>query len=136
MSAVNRRCGLIGVAPLGTKVNLGMNSILFGRHVRGIIEGDSIPDVFIPQLIELWRQGRFPFDRLIKEYPLEQINQAVRDSERGVVLMGTVSGTEIVPRSSAVSPTNDSHGIGDSLAPPLVTPNLAMKARPRRAGGR
>ena len=73
-------CGLIGAAPLGTEVTFDMNSILFGRTIRGIIEGDSIPDVFIPRLIELHRQGRFPFDRLIKFYPLDQINEAAEDS--------------------------------------------------------
>jgi aryl-alcohol dehydrogenase len=40
-------CGLIGAAPLGTEVTFDMNSILFGRTIRGIIEGDSIPDIFI-----------------------------------------------------------------------------------------
>ena len=83
-------CGVIGVAPLGTEVALDMNSILFGRTVRGIIEGDSIPDIFIPQLVELWRQGRFPFDRLIKFYPLEKIDEAVHASERGEVLKAVV----------------------------------------------
>ncbi|PWR21682.1 NAD(P)-dependent alcohol dehydrogenase [Zavarzinia compransoris] len=79
-------CGVIGVAPLGTEIALDMNGILFGRTVRGIIEGDSVPDVFIPQLVELWRQGRFPFDRLIRRYPLEQIEDAAADSEAGRVL--------------------------------------------------
>ena len=79
-------CGVIGVAPLGTEVALDMNGILFGRSVRGIIEGDSVPDIFIPQLIELWRQGRFPFDRLVRFYPLAEIEEAVRASERGEVL--------------------------------------------------
>ncbi len=70
-----------------------MNNIMFGRTVRGIIEGDSLPDIFIPQLIELYLQGHFPFDRLIKHYALNEINQAVQDSERGdtlkpVLLMG------------------------------------------------
>jgi aryl-alcohol dehydrogenase len=59
---------------------------MFGRTIRGIIEGDSVPDIFIPQLIELWRQGLFPFDRLIKFYPLAEINQAAADSESGAVL--------------------------------------------------
>src|SRR5581483_10257833 len=40
-------CGLIGADPLGTEVTFDMNSILFGRTIRGIIEGDSVPDVFI-----------------------------------------------------------------------------------------
>lgn len=79
-------CGVIGVSPLGTEISLDMNNLLFGRTVRGIIEGDSIPEIFIPQLIELWRQGRFPFDRLITFYPLSQIEAAARASERGSVL--------------------------------------------------
>jgi aryl-alcohol dehydrogenase len=83
-------CGVIGVAPLGTEVALDLNSILFGRSVRGIIEGDSVPDIFIPQLIDLWRQGRFPFDKLITKYPLSEINEAVHASERGEVLKAVV----------------------------------------------
>ena len=79
-------CGTIGVAPLGTEFSLDMNAILFGRSVRGIIEGDSVPDIFIPQLIDLWKQGRFPFDRLIQRYPLSQIEEAAQASERGDVL--------------------------------------------------
>lgn len=79
-------CGVIGVSPLGTEITLDMNGLLFGRTVRGIIEGDSVPDIFIPQLIELWRQGRFPFDRLITFYPLSQIDAAAHASERGEVL--------------------------------------------------
>ncbi|HJQ17109.1 MAG TPA: NAD(P)-dependent alcohol dehydrogenase [Allosphingosinicella sp.] len=79
-------CGIIGVAPLGTEVSLDMNGLLFGRTVRGIIEGDSVPDIFIPQLVELWRQGRFPFDKLIKKYPLSQIDAAAHASESGEVL--------------------------------------------------
>lgn len=83
-------CGLVGAAALGTEVQLDMNSILFGRTLRGIIEGDSVPDIFIPQLIELWRQGSFPFDRLISFYPFEEIDQAIQDSEQGKVLKAVV----------------------------------------------
>ena len=79
-------CGIIGVAPLGTEISLDMNGVLFGRTVRGIIEGDSIPDIFIPRLIELWRQGRFPFDRLVRYFPMAEIEQAATASEKGEVL--------------------------------------------------
>lgn len=79
-------CGLIGAAPLGTEVSLDMQCILNGRTVLGIVEGDSIPDIFIPQLIDLYRQGRFPFDKMITFYPFDQINQAAEDSERGEAL--------------------------------------------------
>lgn len=76
-------CGVIGAPPMGTEVSLDINTILLGRTVRGIIEGDSVPDIFIPQLIDLYSQGRFPFDRLLTSYPFDQINQAAADSEHG-----------------------------------------------------
>ena len=79
-------CGLLGVVPPGTEVVLDMDRIMNGRTIRGIIEGDSIPDLFIPRLIELFSQGRFPFDRLIQFYPFEEINKAVEDMEKGRVV--------------------------------------------------
>lgn len=79
-------CGLIGVAPVGVEVHLEMQTVLDGRTIKGIVEGDCIPDVFIPQLIELYKQGRFPFDRLLKFYSLDQINEAAEDSEKGKTL--------------------------------------------------
>jgi aryl-alcohol dehydrogenase len=45
-----------------------------------------VPDIFIPQLIDLFRQGRFPFDKLTKMYPFERINEAASDSERGITV--------------------------------------------------
>ncbi|TDG19961.1 NAD(P)-dependent alcohol dehydrogenase [Paraburkholderia silviterrae] len=79
-------CALVGGAPFGTEATFDMNTILFGRTLRGVIQGDSVPDVFIPRLIELWKQGRFPFDKLVKFYALDEINEACADSESGRVL--------------------------------------------------
>ena len=76
-------CGLIGAAPLRTEVSFDMNTILFGRTVRGVIEGDSVPDLFIPRLVELYLQGRFPIDQLLSFYDLSEIQQAAEDSEAG-----------------------------------------------------
>jgi len=81
-------CGLIGAAPMGTEVNVDMNTILFGRALRGIIEGDAIPTVFIPKLIELYKQGRFPIDRLVTFYDFKDINKAIEDLEKGKILKG------------------------------------------------
>jgi aryl-alcohol dehydrogenase len=79
-------CGIMGVSRLGTEITLDMNSILFGRALRGIIEGDSIPQEFIPRLIDLHLQGRFPFDKLITPYPFTDIQRAVEASEAGKVV--------------------------------------------------
>ncbi|MDR2187780.1 MAG: NAD(P)-dependent alcohol dehydrogenase [Azonexus sp.] len=84
--AVPGVCGLVGAAPLGTEVTLDMNSIMFGRTVIGIIEGQSVPDVFIPKLVELYRQGRLPLEKLVTFYRLDEIDQAARDSADGKVV--------------------------------------------------
>jgi Zn-dependent alcohol dehydrogenases, class III len=81
-------CGLIGAAPMGTESSLDMNNFMFGRCLVGVIEGDSIPDVFIPKLLALYRQGRFPFDKMITYYDFKDINQAVEDLEKGRVIKG------------------------------------------------
>ena len=79
-------CGLLGVVPPGTEVALDMDKIMNGRTVKGIIEGDAIPDLFIPKLIELYRHGRFPFDKMITFYPFADIEKAVADMEKGRVI--------------------------------------------------
>jgi aryl-alcohol dehydrogenase len=76
--------GIVGVCPPGTPVPGDLlNVITFGHTVKGIIEGDSEPDVFIPQLMEHYRQGRLPFDKLIRTYPLSDINRAIADQHHG-----------------------------------------------------
>ena len=61
-------------APLTIESNL----LGAGRNVMSILEGDAVPEVFIPQLIAVWRSGRFPFDRLAETFAFEDINQANR----------------------------------------------------------
>jgi aryl-alcohol dehydrogenase len=63
-----------------------MFHLMAGRSLRGIIGGDAIPSEFIPLLIEHWRQGRLPFDRLITEYPFDRIADAFADSEAGATI--------------------------------------------------
>ena len=83
--------GVIGAPALGTEVSLDINGLLVpGRIVRGIVEGDSVPDIFIPRLLELWRQGRFPVDRLMRNYDLDAIDEAARDAEEGRVIKAVV----------------------------------------------
>lgn len=79
--------GVVGAPPLGTTAEFDVNDLLLGgKSIRGIVEGDSVPQQFIPQLVDLYLQGRFPFDKLVKFYPFEAINQAAEDSEKGITL--------------------------------------------------
>ena len=52
-----------------------------GRRLQGVLGGDAAPQFFIPLLIEYYRQGRFPLDRLVRFYPFSEIASAFRDME-------------------------------------------------------
>ena len=70
-----------------------MTQLLFGRTVRGILQGDSKPKKFLPQLVKLFQEGLFPIDRLIRHYRLDKIEEAIADMKSGgtikpVLLMG------------------------------------------------
>jgi aryl-alcohol dehydrogenase len=85
--AIGGTCGIVGAPALGTEASFDVNGVMTaGKRIIGIIEGESKPDLFIPALVELYMQGRFPFDKLVKFYTLDQINQAAEDSEKGVTI--------------------------------------------------
>ncbi|KIO49647.1 NAD(P)-dependent alcohol dehydrogenase [Nitrosospira sp. NpAV] len=85
--AIGGSCGIVGAPALGTEASFDVNGLMTaGKRIIGIVEGESKPDLFIPALVELYRDGRFPFDKLVKFYPLDQINQAAEDSEKGLTI--------------------------------------------------
>ena len=57
-----------------------------GKTLTAIFEGDADPQVLIPQLIGWWREGRFPFDRLVETFPMAEINEAEAASASGRVV--------------------------------------------------
>jgi Zn-dependent alcohol dehydrogenases, class III len=58
-------------------------SLSEGRKALSIIEGDAVPQRFIPKLIALYQAGQFPFDRLVRFYDFRKINQAIADAKHG-----------------------------------------------------
>lgn len=75
-------------------MDLDVNNVLFGRNVKGVIEGDSTPDLFIPDLIDLYRAGKFPFDELVTYYDSEDIERAVEEQEAGEVVKTVLRASE------------------------------------------
>ncbi|MEH0420782.1 NAD(P)-dependent alcohol dehydrogenase [Streptomyces sp. B21-083] len=74
---------LVGSPTPGVKAELEMINFGFGGSVRGVVQGDSVPQLFIPQLIDMYRAGIFPFDRLLSHYDFDDINTAVADTRQG-----------------------------------------------------
>ena len=77
------RCGFVTGPWDGSELAINVRHLMAGRTIRGIIQGGSNPDRFIPMLVELNAKGDFPFDRLIKFYELDDIAAAIHDSESG-----------------------------------------------------
>ena len=69
----------------GNKLDID-NMVLMGKSIHYSIEGDSVPNVFIPKLINMYQAGIFPFDKLVKYYDLDEINQAIHDAEKGTTI--------------------------------------------------
>ncbi|WP_129642633.1 NAD(P)-dependent alcohol dehydrogenase [Peristeroidobacter agariperforans] len=83
-------CASLGVAGHQAEVQLHMNRFLFGKTLRGVTEGDSVPQRFIPQLIDWWRDGTFPFDRLVSYFSLAQLNEAAAACASGLAIKAIV----------------------------------------------
>ena len=90
------RKALACVRVMGTAVVLGVTGDLTinvqqelmgeAKSLIGIVEGDAVPKLFIPELIEYYKAGKFPFDKIIKFYDFKDINQAIEDSHTGKVI--------------------------------------------------
>jgi aryl-alcohol dehydrogenase len=79
-------CALIGGAPANAQFSLDHLTTLWGKRVVGILGGEGRSTQLIPALLDLWRQGRFPFDRLVSTFPLERINDAFVAAHDGAVV--------------------------------------------------
>ena len=66
---------IIGMVPLGTKIELHGYDFLHDRKLQGTSMGGNRFRVDMPRLLSLWRQGRLKLDHLISgKLKLEQIN--------------------------------------------------------------
>lgn len=87
-AAYHAKVGILAVPPsLDVMVPVPYLALMaLGLQVQGITEGDADPDAFIPQMLEWYRAGKFPFDKLISTFPLSQINEAVAAQAAGEVV--------------------------------------------------
>ncbi len=64
-------------------LSLPMMPLMLGKKIVGVLEGNSNPEIFIPELINYYQNSAFPFDKLITFYPFDEISKAFHDSEEG-----------------------------------------------------
>ena len=83
-----RPLGVCAVVGATQELTINVENELMGtaKTLGGVVEGCCIPQLFIPKLIRYYREGRFPFDKLIRYYRFEDINQAFADTKSGKVI--------------------------------------------------
>jgi len=79
---------LVGAGPGELRMS---PTLLVGRTVTFALEGGSVPQLLLPELIAHWQAGRFPFERLVTTYPLDEIDRAEADSAAGSTIKPVIS---------------------------------------------
>jgi aryl-alcohol dehydrogenase len=84
-------CATVGFQGMSNELTIDQGHLLFGRSLVGVIEGDAVPQEFIPRMIQLYKAGRFPFDELITPFPFERINEAIDAAHHGKVVKAVLN---------------------------------------------
>ena len=73
------------VSFVGGSVDMDLTMLFVGscRTLAGTVEGAAEPQSFIPRLVQFYKEGRFPVDKIAAYYPFEDFRQAFADSRSG-----------------------------------------------------
>ena len=84
---------IVGIPEQDATIPLTVDDMVFkGSRIIGSNMGSTRLSVDVPQLVELYRQGRLKLDELITaRYPLERINEAIESMERGEALRNVIT---------------------------------------------
>lgn len=92
------KVGHAALDKLGTLVTVGSGSqtnvaglslsqhLVKGITYRGTHQGDSVPRIMIPKLLDMWKEGRFPFDQLLTSFAFDDIDKALAEMKKGSVI--------------------------------------------------
>ena len=82
---------VVGMAPLGSTVEISAPSFLQEKVLRGCLYGSTRPRYDMPRLLDLYMAGKLKLDELVsRTYPLEGINDAFMAMKNGEVARSVV----------------------------------------------
>ncbi|QDW40567.1 NAD(P)-dependent alcohol dehydrogenase [Bradyrhizobium sp. KBS0727] len=71
----------------GTRYDLDPSVALsMGIKIMGVIEGDAVPWSLLPRMINFYRNGTLPLEKLVTTFPFVDINKAIEAMENGAVV--------------------------------------------------
>jgi len=78
----------VGVAPLDyhlSTVNL-FALMVTGKQIMGAIEGKVLPTEFVPKMIQWYREGKLPLEKMTKLLPAEEFESALHGMHDGTMV--------------------------------------------------
>ncbi len=77
----------VGVPPLDFNMTISMSTFFQNSNMlMGCIMGDAVPREFIPQMIEWYRDGKFPLEKLVTFMPVKDFQKALQGVETGDII--------------------------------------------------
>ncbi|KAK3109618.1 hypothetical protein LTR53_016939 [Teratosphaeriaceae sp. CCFEE 6253] len=77
----------VGSAPFDFQLEFNMFEFMVaGKSVAGAIEGSAYPPEYVPKMIQWYREGKFPIDKLCKFMPAEDFEQALKEMHDGTTI--------------------------------------------------
>ncbi|KAH7065375.1 chaperonin 10-like protein [Macrophomina phaseolina] len=69
---------LLAPAPPGDGLMIPYKELQYlSAKVNFLVMGEAYPQDFVPRMLKWWRDGEFPIEKLVKEYPIEKWEDAI-----------------------------------------------------------
>ncbi len=82
---------IIGMIPMGTKIELDGTSFLFEKKIQGSSMGSNRFRIDMPKYVDFYLNGKLNLDDLISQrLKIEEVNQAFADLEKGEVARSVI----------------------------------------------
>jgi Zn-dependent alcohol dehydrogenase len=77
----------VGLARPGDNWDISMVDLMnSGKQILGCVQGDVIPQLYIPEMVSWYKASIFPIDKIVKFYDARDFEQALRDMRRGITV--------------------------------------------------
>ena len=77
----------VGSPPFDFKLEINaFEFMLSGKQFLGAIEGQAYPPEYVPKMIQWYREGKFPFDKLMKFMPADEFEQGLKEMHDGTTI--------------------------------------------------
>lgn len=74
----------VGSAPFDAKLEIPVFDFMVrGLQYIGAVEGHAYPPDFVPKLVQWYKEGRFPVDKMMKLMPADQYEAALHEMHEG-----------------------------------------------------